>query len=163
MNLLLIDKDQTLICSKMGREAYIQSPGDQILIPGINEKLNQYAEDWKIAIISNQGGIDKGHKSLESTILEMRFCLELLPQIQEAYFCPNFSGSECWRVRGDCKDNGILYKDGNYRKPAPGMLKLAIDNHRAGTALYVGDRDVDEKAAAAAGIPFIWTNDFLKD
>jgi len=170
MKLLLIDKDQTLICSKIGREAYIQSPWDQIPIPGINEKLNRYSADgWKIAIISNQAGIEKGYKSLSDTFLEFRYCLELFPQIEEAYFCPNFSGSECWQVWADCKgDHRMLCEDkdrelNQFRKPNPGMLKLAIANHGADEALYVGDRDVDEQAAAAAGIPFIWANDFLRD
>lgn len=163
--LLLIDKDQTLIRSRLGAREYIQSPWDQMPIAGIAEKLDRYsADDWIACIISNQGGIDKGHKSLESTFLEFRYCLELFPQIGEAYFCPNFSGSECWRIWGDCKeDHRILYRDGNYRKPAPGMLKLAIANHGADEALYVGDRPEDDGAAAATGLPFIWANDFLRD
>lgn len=147
------------------------------------------ADGWKACIISNQGGIAAGHKSLESTIAEMRFCLELFPQISEAYFCPDFEGMDCWRVWGDCSEehrikyeNEIVlipqgghdameiesYRDGpspskNFRKPGPGMLRLAIENHPASEVLYVGDRPEDEQAAAAAGIPFAWASDFLRD
>ncbi|KAM3093202.1 HAD hydrolase-like protein [Phormidesmis sp. 146-12] len=49
----------------------------------------------------------------------------------------------------------------NFRKPGPGMLKLAIDNHPSDRILYVGDRPEDEGAAAAAGIPFKWAHEFL--
>jgi D-glycero-D-manno-heptose 1,7-bisphosphate phosphatase len=103
-----------------------------------------------------------GHKSLEDAIAEMRFCLQLLPQIDSALLCPDFEGNQLWKVehpslgRGDVGicDNGTdigLY--GQYRKPAPGMLNYASELYPE--AIMIGDRPEDRDAAAAAGIPFV--------
>lgn len=168
--LLLIDKDQTLIRSRLGGENYVQKPWDQVPIPGIAEKLTEYSElDYKIVVISNQGGIEKGFKSLESTMLEMEYCLELFPQIHECFFCPDFKGYECYRV---WREDFINYDSSNYdvqmldldmlfRKPKPGMLKLAMHIHISDEYLFVGDRDCDFGAAQAANIPFMWRDEFL--
>jgi D-glycero-D-manno-heptose 1,7-bisphosphate phosphatase len=110
-----------------------------------------------------------GHKSLSDTIAEMRFALELFPQIKEAYLCPDFEGRVCWRV---WQEDLIEYKPdsytvwelglaGHFRKPAPGMLKLAMHIHGADEALMIGDRPRDQGAASAAGVPFMWAKDFL--
>ncbi len=96
--LLLLDKDGTLISPKSGAK-FVGDPWDQLPLPNVSDRLRKYAtEDWKMAITSNQGGVGVGHKSLENCILEMKFCLELFPEIVEAYFCPDFEGSGCWRV-----------------------------------------------------------------
>lgn len=184
--LLLLDKDGTLISPKSGAK-FVNSPWDQAAIPGVQEAIDAYVSaDWKPVIISNQGGVAAGHKTLEEAILEMRFVLELFPAIEEAYFCPDFEGEECWKVWSDCSEqhrikyqNEIVlmprgydareidnYVDGispekNFRKPGPGMLRLAIDNHTASESLFVGDRPEDEGAAMAAKIPFKWAKDWL--
>jgi D-glycero-D-manno-heptose 1,7-bisphosphate phosphatase len=44
---------------------------------------------------------------------------------------------------------------GQFRKPNPGMLKLAAYLHSADECLMIGDRPEDEQAAAAAGIKFL--------
>src|SRR5689334_11355294 len=133
MNLLLIDKDGTLIKTKSG-ETFVNKPWDQEALPGVKEGLKHYKErGWKIIVISNQGGVAKNHKSLETVIAEMRFCMELLPEIEECYFCPDFEGESCYRI---WNDDFIFYNSDSYpvcelgiqnqfRKPSPGMLKLA--------------------------------------
>lgn len=183
--LLLIDKDGTLIHPTHGK--FVDVPWHQAPIPGMAQKLDRYrADGWKICIISNQGGVQAGHKSLNDAFLEFRFALELFPQIEEAYFCPDFEGLECWQVWDSCgEEHRIQHRnesvvvpfgvdaisvDGyksivadpacSYRKPAPGMLRLAIDIHAPEQTLYVGDRPEDEAAATAAGIPFIWAHEF---
>ena len=94
----------------------------------------------------------------------MRFALELFPKLAEAYFCPDFEGQACWRVWGDCSEPHRIKYDssswvtddlgltGGFRKPNPGMLKLAIDIHNASEVLFVGDRPEDEGAADAASL-----------
>lgn len=96
--LLLLDKDGTLIQPSSG-ERFVQHPQDQELMPGVAEAIAHYAaEGWNLAILSNQGGVTAGHKSLDDAIEEMAFCLELLPQIDFGLFCPDFKGKECWKV-----------------------------------------------------------------
>lgn len=175
MKLLLIDKDGTLIETVSG-EKFVNQPWDQKALPGVVAALDRYrTEGWEIVIISNQGGIAAGHKSLESAIAEMQFCLELFPQIKEAYFCPDFQGDECWRVWGDCsEEHRICYTSesfevfalgisGEFRKPNAGMLQLAIDHHLSDDdeVLYVGDRAEDEQAATATSVRFAWAKDFF--
>lgn len=170
MKLLILDKDGTLTSPKCGR--FVDAPWHQNLaFPNIQSVLSRYrSEGWQMAIASNQGGVEAGHKSLEQAFLEFRFALELFPFIREAFFCPDFAGQDCWRVWGDCKDSSrILYGCGwttsgdklaPFRKPDPGMLQLIADIHCPSQILYVGDRAEDEAAAIAAAVPFAWAKDF---
>lgn len=172
-NLLLLDKDGTLISPKSGAK-FVGDPWDQKTLPGVKETLKKYAADgWDMAICSNQGGVATGHKSLANCILEFKFCLQLFPEIKEAFFCPDFEGNECWRVWGNCgEDSQILYNQaswettslqiaGQYRKPSPGMLELAASFYDFEEILYVGDRPEDEGAAFAGNTPFKWAANFF--
>lgn len=123
-----------------------------------------------MVIISNQGGVAAGHKSLENTILEMRYCLELFPEIEEAYFCPDFDGLDCYQV---WQEDFIHYHSnsyqvwelsikGQFRKPKSGMLTLAASIHGADECWMVGDRSEDEQAAIAAKVNFLNVTDFYR-
>lgn len=171
-NLLLLDKDGTLIRPKSGAQ-FVNKPWDQEPIAGVESAIARYVADgWTLAIISNQAGVAAGHKSLESAIQEMQFCLELFPAIEEAYFCPDFEGSECWRVWGNCDESHrinytkdwlivqLLGVADSFRKPDSGMLRLAIEQHSPDAVLFVGDRPEDEGAARAFGVPFQWADDW---
>lgn len=172
--LLLLDKDGTLVRPKSGNQ-FIQTPWDQEPIPGVREALEKY-KGWAIAIVSNQGGVAAGHKTLEETFLEFRYCLELFPQIEKAYFCPNFEGDRCWECWGDCEEQNRIFhehnktdlyllRNPNCRKPGAGMLLLAADNALQ-PVVMVGDRPEDEGAAIALSkeIPcqFIWAEDWRR-
>jgi D-glycero-D-manno-heptose 1,7-bisphosphate phosphatase len=174
--LLLVDKDGTLVRPKSGKE-FVQNHKDQELLPKVAETIAHYrAEGWWINIISNQGGVALGYKSLEDTIQEMQFCLELLPDIDSAYFCPD-DGETCFSVSSGIHDpirySGNFAENrcfgGLYRKPDPGMIEQAIDDSGSGgfgpwpeEVLFVGDRPEDQVAAAAAEIQFIWAKDFFR-
>lgn len=166
MNLLLIDKDGTLVKTKSG-DKFVNKPWDQEILPGVKEAFTHYKQhNWKIIVVSNQGGVAAGHKSFTDAINEMRFCMELLPEIQECYFCPDYDGEICYRV---WNDDFIQYNSESFpvweleiqkqfRKPSPGMLKLAKHIEAADKVWYVGDREEDEQAAKAANIDFIWAD-----
>jgi histidinol phosphatase-like enzyme len=54
--LIVFDKDGTLTTPASGGK-FVQSPDDQILLPGVAAKLEVLRSDgWKMAIASNQGG-----------------------------------------------------------------------------------------------------------
>lgn len=162
MKLLLLDKDGTLVNSASGSQ-FVTKPWDQAPIAKAAEALQSYVDrGWQPVIISNQGGVIAGHKSLESTIAEMRFALRLFPSITEAYFCPD-QGDTCWRIS---EQRAIEYSSqsvyvqnlrlaGRFRKPAPGMLLLAAHIKASDEMLYVGDLDIDRQAAEAVGIPYL--------
>lgn len=179
MDLLILDKDGTLVVPKSGK-VFCDSPWDQKPIDGVQELLEGEYKLWRKIIVSNQGGVEAGHKTLENAILEMRFCLELFPQIEEAFFCPDFSGSVCYRVWGNCSEDCRIrygvdellasYLDrpdfttkACFRKPDSGMLDLTINLFSPQRVTMIGDREEDRKAANFAGYPvdFFWASDKL--
>lgn len=169
MKLLILDKDGTLVNTKSGQK-FVNKPWDQEPIKNTQKGVEFYRNNgWSIVIASNQGGVLHEHKTLEIAILEMQFCIELFPQIHEAYFCPD-NGSSCYRVwdtdyiRYD-KNHSTGYElgvVGKFRKPDPGMLLLASYIEDADTVTYIGDREEDREAANNADIEFISAQEWHK-
>lgn len=171
IKLLILGKNGTLIRPASGNKL-VQSPSDQILLMGVDEAILQYAADgWRMAIASNQKEVATGHKTLNSAIDEMRYCLNLLhPFVEVGCLCPDLEGLECYEVRRQNLfipvERDIEYREycGTFRKPNPGMLKYLISEFCGFLAadltrvLMVGDRLKDEQAAQAAGIQFIWAD-----
>lgn len=168
MKLLLIDLDGTVRQPKSGAK-FISQPDDQELIFGVEEAIALYS-DWTIVGITNQGGVAAGHKSLDDAIQEQKITIDLTNKIiNEIYLCPDFEGLHCIHCgyRGDTGDWGCMEMNpisreelGGFRKPDPGMLNLAIDNtvRKPREILYVGDREEDQLAAQAAGVQFMWAD-----
>ncbi|QFS49614.1 hypothetical protein [Nostoc sphaeroides] len=97
---VLFDIDGTLTVTVTG-ETFKKNPHDVAVLPGVKEGLNHYHNQvppWILVGVSNQGGIDKGYKSIEDTVAEMKYTLELLPKLSAIYFCPDLQGINCWRV-----------------------------------------------------------------
>lgn len=187
--LLVLDKDGTLVKPASGHE-FVQHPQDQVLLPGVAERIEEYAAaEWSIAIASNQGGVAAGYKTLEDVIAEMRFCVRLLEDelqmleiVEMALMCPDFEGQQCWDcregLRQDLRDVIELHTNqftkhlvGTFRKPGSGMLEAAAIAAHAGFAglstkwenvLMVGDRAEDQGAANAAGVNFMWADEWRK-
>lgn len=85
-NLLICDLDGTLTRPKEGRQ-FPKNYSDQKPILGVPQALQAYkSKGYKIAITSNQGGIEAGFKTIYQTCLQMRYVLDLLPQVDTAYF-----------------------------------------------------------------------------
>lgn len=156
MSLLMVDMDGT-IREPLSEQKHIQHPQDQCIIKGADIALRAYKDGWLIVGITNQGGVEAGYKSLQECIKEQQYTLQLFPELKEIYFCPDFAGKKCFRVtRHNVHNHSETKWSGQYRKPGPGMLKLAMvrHNHTPEASLYVGDRPEDETAARRAGIPF---------
>lgn len=96
--LVILDKDGTLAGTRSGAK-FVQSPDDQVLLPGVQERIAELkAAGATIVIASNQGGVAAGHKTLSEAIEEMRVVLRLLPGVRFAVFCSDFEGRECFVV-----------------------------------------------------------------
>ncbi|MHC5719528.1 MAG: HAD hydrolase-like protein, partial [Nostoc sp.] len=157
-----------------------QSPTDVKIIEGADRAIAHFADlGWLIVGVSNQGGCaainpqtGKPRKTIEDTIAEMQFTIELLPQISAIYFCPDFEGNNCWRVSSldayeiSDRETQLI---GEFRKPNAGMLKLAKlfvedGGEDVEQMIMVGDRPEDEQAAINAGINFcpadVWRDKF---
>jgi D-glycero-D-manno-heptose 1,7-bisphosphate phosphatase len=179
MKILFVDIDGTLTETISGH-AFKQSPTDVKVIEGADRAIAHFADlGWLIVGISNQGGCaainpqtGKPHKTIEDTITEMQFALELLPQLSAIYFCPDFEGKDCWRVSPldayeiSDRETQLI---GEFRKPNAGMLKLAklfVEDGGVGVEqmTMVGDRPEDEQSAINAGVNFcpanVWRDRF---
>ena len=164
MTLLLVDLDGTIRESLSGQE-YFQHPKDQQIIAGADVKLRAYTDGWIIVGITNQGGVAAGYKSIQTCIEEQQYTLELLPQLREIYFCPDFEGRKCFRVtRHNIHNHSKTKWSGQYRKPRSGMLNLAMVRHKhiPSSTWYVGDRPEDEAAARRARVQFQWAEDWIQ-
>lgn len=156
--MLLLDLDGTLREPLSGQQ-YFQHPQDQRLIAGVEVAIGTYPADWLMVGITNQGGVAAGHKTIQQCIQEQQYTLQLLPQLKEIYFCPDFQGRKCFRVtRHNVHNHSKSKWSGHYRKPGAGMLQLAIARHQElpANCLYVGDRPEDEQAARRANVAFQW-------
>ena len=170
--LIILDKDGTLVSPKSGN-TFVQRPTDQCLLPGVKERVTELkAIGATLVVASNQGGVAAGHKSHEAAEAEMRYCLKLLPEISEAWYCTDFEGKEAFIVSAEQGDGGLPIiasllmgcEDlvGTFRKPSPGMLIGAMRYCREQEVVMVGDRPEDQQAAIVAGISFVdaetWRN-----
>jgi D-glycero-D-manno-heptose 1,7-bisphosphate phosphatase len=164
MSLLMLDLDGTLREPLNGAQ-YFQHAKDQRMIEGTDTAIRAYGEDWIKVGITNQGGVAAGHKSIQQCIQEQQYTLELFSELKEIYFCPDFEGRKCFRVtRHNVHNHSKTRWFGQFRKPQPGMLKLAMvrHNHLPENCLYVGDRPEDEAAARQAEVQFQWAEAWIE-
>lgn len=171
MKLLLLDRDGTITQNRVRPGDYINDPNEIELIPGVLDLLKQHnADGWTIAVLSNQGGVEKGFIDLPDCMRGFQRTMALAEgTISVCWFCPAAypnSGELAFRVEAD--DLAIWcteFASHGYRKPNPGMAYSAALHFGAADAdriVYVGDRPEDQQMAANAGIEFIdaevWRN-----
>jgi len=151
--LLLLDRDGTLNRSLGDRPP--NHPHEIELLPGVGRKLHRLASmGWRLVIVSNQGGVAFGYLTLRQAWATHRAVLDALPvRIKASYLCPHHPRGTEALYAIDCPN----------RKPAPGALLDAMARFQAEPeeCLFVGDRDSDCEAAAAAGIDFAWAREFF--
>jgi histidinol phosphatase-like enzyme len=118
-------------------------------------------------------------KTEKDAIAEMRYLMDLLPEIDTCLFCPELIfGESCWQIKPDgttleWRDQLLIEKPNHgacspptprsigCRKPNPGMLMVAIEIYRPTDVLMVGDRPEDQGCAEAAGVAFQWAYQFF--
>ena len=119
-------------------------------LPGVFEALRMFTSSgYKLIVVTNQVGIAKAKFTLEQYHDELTnwYRDELLREgikILDVYYCPHHPDAVIENYRKVC----------NSRKPKPGMLTRAIDNHNlsASESVMVGDRLSDLEAGRLAGI-----------
>lgn len=159
IKVLYLDLDGTVRhgFDELGR--FVNEPDDVVIFPEALKAMREYKKaGWKIAAISNQGGIALGHMSIEMCCATMMRTHELCEKLFDVIsFCrhhPQASDpymANCW-----C------------RKPRIGMVieaaaKIANDHDGMcppDLALFVGDRPEDEECAKNAGIKFMTAKDW---
>ena len=181
--ILFLDLDGTIREPKTGK--WIQPWDNQKPMDGAKKAVEVYSDrGYRILGITNQGGVGAGHKSFDDCVKEQKLTLELFPEIEAIFFCPDFDGFIAYCLKSHSIDSYKRSPDeefkgepealeirgfDSFRKPGTGMLQLAseIYNFDLNQASMVGDRPEDEQCAASAGINFCpagtWRNWFRHD
>jgi D-glycero-D-manno-heptose 1,7-bisphosphate phosphatase len=145
---LILDRDGVLN-AEAADGSYILRAADFKWLPGSREALARLSRaGLRISIVSNQSAVGRGLMSqaqLEQVLDAMRTQAEAAgAHISAVYCCPHAPEAHC-----DC------------RKPAPGLLRCAIEASGipAAQTLMVGDdvRDVDAARAAGVGAVLVRT------
>lgn len=160
--LYIFDKDGTLLSAvekNNGKTRPANTPAEQVVLPGVAAKLNELRSNGnQIAIASNQGGVAWGFMTEEQAQILIDDCIEKIGGVDAWAWCP-------FDPKAEGKPGSIkrFACESNERKPNPGMIH-AIVNHvdaELSDTFFIGDMESDQKAAGAAGVNFVWANDFF--
>ncbi len=152
---LFLDRDGTLVPMVLGPDGTQDSPyfaSQMELFPGLGKLLAPWIQARvPVFVVTNQPGIAKGHFTVRDLDKAHSHLLELMANegipVRDIASCIHHPAG---KVGGD----PILIRSCECRKPKPGMIlqlaaKYGIDLSKA---VYIGDSEVDEKAAKAAGV-----------
>ena len=147
MRAIFLDRDG-VINKKMPAGDYVKRWGEFEFLPGAIEAIRTLAQkNFEIFIVTNQRGIARGlmtHEDLCGIHAQMlRTFHEKGISIRQIYYCPH--------DENECK----------CRKPAPGMLLKAANDHNLNLrgAILIGDSISDMQAAQRAGCTGILVNE----
>jgi histidinol-phosphate phosphatase family protein len=140
---IVLDKDGTLIEDL----PYNVDPRRIRLAPGARAAVRQWAEQgWPIAIATNQSGVARGYFTIDDLDAVARHLETLIGELGGVwggfYACPHLpDGINEYAIDCDC------------RKPAPGLIRQAVERlgARTGDSWFIGDTWMDMAAGRAAG------------
>ena len=132
---VFVDRDGTIMedCD------YCSDPKDVKIFSGVPEALRRLkAHGFKLIVITNQSGIGRGLITVEQyRAVETELLRQLDGLIEATYFCPDVPGQH-----SSC------------RKPAPGMILQAEQEHRIdlSRSFFIGDKEIDVECGHNAGV-----------
>ena len=128
---------------------YVSQWSEFVFLPGAIEAMQRLSRaGYALIVVTNQSGIARGYYSEQDfATLTQHMRHELSRQgasIAGVYYCPHHIDGVSAEYRKSC----------SCRKPAPGLLLRAIDDHNidAKRSAFVGDKASDMAAGASAGI-----------
>jgi D-glycero-D-manno-heptose 1,7-bisphosphate phosphatase len=133
---VFIDRDGTI----MKDADYCSDPKQVQLFPGIPESFRRLkSKGFKLIIITNQSGIGRGFFTIEQyRAVEAEVLRQLGNGLVDAtYFCPD-----------------VPDQQSSCRKPAPGMILQATQEHRIdlSRSFFIGDKEIDAECGRNAGV-----------
>lgn len=139
---VFIDRDNTLIAN----DGDLGDPNEVTLLRGVREGLRKLADGgFALVVVSNQGGVARG-KFTEADVERVHHRIQELVGREvplRFYFCPFHPEGSVAEYR----------REHPWRKPAPGMLLIAAEEHQLNLrhSWMVGDQPRDIDAGRAAG------------
>ena len=133
---VFIDRDGTII-----EDAdYCSHPKQVKVFPGVPQALRRLkSKGFKLIVITNQSGIGRGFFTIdEYRSVESEVSRQLGHRLIDAtYFCPDVPG-----------------KHSSHRKPSPGMILQAEQEHQIDLArsFFIGDKEIDVECGRNAGV-----------
>jgi len=133
---VFVDRDGTI----MENVDYCSDPKQVRIFPSVPESLRRLKSNgFKLIIITNQSGIGRGFFTIEQYRAVEAEVLRQLDDglIDATYFCPDVPGQH-----SSC------------RKPAPGMILQATQEHRIdlSRSFFIGDKEIDAQCGRNAGV-----------
>jgi D-glycero-D-manno-heptose 1,7-bisphosphate phosphatase len=141
---VFLDRDGTLV-DELG---YLTDPDRVRLLPGAVEAVRALNEGGvPVFVITNQSGVARGLLTEERLAAIHARLAALLAKggarVDAVYYCPHHPSEGSGPYRRECE----------CRKPSPGMLRRAADEHGLDLArsFVVGDQPADVETARRAG------------
>ena len=132
---IFLDRDGVL--NRLRPGDYVKSPAELELLPGVIEAVEALRQaGFLLVLISNQQGVGKGILSQADLDAVTEALLAKVP-LDAVYYCTHLASEGC-----PC------------RKPRPGLIRMAVLEHRIdlSRSLMLGDSYSDLQAARVAGI-----------
>lgn len=128
---------------------YVSQPADFCFAPGAVEGMRLFQDaGYRLIVITNQSGIARGfYTQQDYELLTTHMQAELARAgvtLSSVYHCPHLPDATVDAYRQDC----------DCRKPGPGMIQRAVQEHGIdlSQSILVGDKDSDISAGRAAGV-----------
>ncbi|HRQ39067.1 MAG TPA: HAD family hydrolase [Chloroflexota bacterium] len=136
---LFLDRDGVIIENKPD---YVRRWGDVHFFPQALAALAQIKHTpYKVIVVTNQSAVGRGLMTLETAVSLNERIMAVVRQhdgrVDASYICPDAPGQET-----------------GCRKPLPGMLRQAAQEHRLdlSQSIMIGDALTDVQAGRAAGV-----------
>lgn len=159
VRILYVDLDGTIRhgFDELGR--FVNGPEDVVIFDGVCDKLVRYKRaGWRIAGISNQGGIALGHVTSEDVAAAMlrthQLCAQAFDKIAWCMHHPAAKDPEMARCICRKPRAGLVFEVSNALAEASRIARCP-EYYPPHLALFVGDRPEDAGCADAANIDFM--------
>jgi D-glycero-D-manno-heptose 1,7-bisphosphate phosphatase len=132
---IFLDRDGVL--NRLRPGDYVKSPAELEILPGVAESVEALRQaGFLVVLISNQQGVGKGLFSQEDLDAVTQVLRAKVP-LDAVYYCTHLASEGC-----PC------------RKPRPGLIRMAVLEHRIelSRSVMLGDSFSDLQAARVAGI-----------
>ncbi len=143
---IFLDRDDTIIpCDSVVADGDLGDPALVSLLPGARQACDRLrSAGFTLVVVTNQGGIARGKFGIDAVHRVNARVNELLGDtISAFYFCP-------WHPLGKVPE---YTREHPWRKPAPGMILAAAQDHSLDLARswMIGDKERDAQSGQAAG------------